>query len=1269
MFTTQNSEPTTSTNSSDFSLGKKIQHHSKQTEVKVNNLEDNIHHQISPLKGVDEHDSSAFIKRNVNVSINQDLQKTANLTQVFERDNNLSRRVHELLESDSEDVESSGIFTRLKPEGVVCATPFALSGKKSAKFNFQNTTKNSENSEADKSLFFTTLKPDGLVNLTPFVSGKKKSIKDNSDNDKFNEDTSMLFTTLKPDGLVNLTKFESNLDQNVVQLPKFSNNQTMGDSFSDNFSFYSLANAEYDELPSLKEITSDLQKNNYTGQQCCPKTKSCKNVPSNVYTHKVFDKQNNTLEENKVFYGDKCSKTQEKQIDKTSLNDKVVHNVEKIKSEKVESLQSIDCYKRPFSRTSCSSNNISDQSDSNSSYSNKENKYLCDIPPVDLNNRLSYNKISDEIKSLSKSSQSLKNNGSFSELKFTKTESNTFKDLENFLNNKHANTTNTSKVKNLKELDNDLFKFLDPLQSSINKSGLSNDSLALQVKNLLEASCSTVGFGNYQESFEKVYKDESVNLSRVLNDFENTDLWNYVKKFMPSKDPMNESWLSEEDLKNKKPVSQNILSDKKNVCSPVNPFCCSPIKSKSHYHVKKNINTYRSENNKNEFLEHLPNSITSTPISRTSKTTTSYTHANLNKGAERLSTNKVSSLSFDGYVNKKFEDYLKSEKFQSPIKFPEEIKKVNDTSPYEIISASNKNTCAISHSKYDSYKEKVYATRKDDYSCSAPEVNENKSIKDPITTGENFSKELTKNISTNSFSNDQKKVQQPNVFVSTKSKDLEEPLDLRTSNRGDKLEDNLERKTECAFGNNLYQIDKRVSPQGEATKSPSVTLTDITPLKNQVNLSVVGSKNNTKDEISDVSLKIINKNNEVSSIVETSKNPSTLSAQNFNTSQSKKLNTKYDKFIDKNISDFARKLAKVDTKFEKFQEQPQKMLPTYDEMVGNLLEDTSTIVQSSRSKEFESMAGLNHAECYISDNVSSSTLVDVETQTSKIQLIKKDNISESNFSVIPEISLDDEKESLKSLSKVTNTIQKPFKNMFSNTKSGNVHLTNQNLRQVVTSPVVKPSISSKVLENSEKLIPWMPNSLDEFQKMNSCSQVVIVKGILKIFNRYDPDIQSSRLKEQQGRHAFQTQPEIESYFAAKYLQAFTGGKQNMVTHQHKPALCNGIEVTPQLAVQQLLKKIEIQKSINNSTTSDETYTNESCNKKLHGCNEESSENVNQMYYVKLTESQVKSLMETKFNSNKNDHKLSLNIKNSLQSVVPAKRFHTSSPIKKKNKIF
>lgn len=88
-----------------------------------------------------------------------------------------------------------------------------------------------------------------------------------------------------------------------------------------------------------------------------------------------------------------------------------------------------------------------------------------------------------------------------------------------------------------------------------------------------------------------------------------------------------------------------------------------------------------------------------------------------------------------------------------------------------------------------------------------------------------------------------------------------------------------------------------------------------------------------------------------------------------------------------------------------------------------------------------------------------------------------------------------------------------------------------------------------------------------------------------MFNRYDPDIQSSRLKEQQDRHAFQTQPEIESYFAAKYLQAFTGGKQNMVTHQHKPALCNEKkcnekEVTPQQAVQQLLKKIEVQKSIN-----------------------------------------------------------------------------------------
>lgn len=96
-----------------------------------------------------------------------------------------------------------------------------------------------------------------------------------------------------------------------------------------------------------------------------------------------------------------------------------------------------------------------------------------------------------------------------------------------------------------------------------------------------------------------------------------------------------------------------------------------------------------------------------------------------------------------------------------------------------------------------------------------------------------------------------------------------------------------------------------------------------------------------------------------------------------------------------------------------------------------------------------------------------------------------------------------------------------------------------------------------------------------------CNSLVKSQSCFNLyFFRYDPDIQSSRLKEQQGRHAFQTQPEIESYFAAKYLQAFTGGKQNMVTHQHKPALCNGKEVTPQLAVQQLLKKIEIQKSIN-----------------------------------------------------------------------------------------
>lgn len=269
---------------------------------------------------------------------------------------------------------------------------------------------------------------------------------------------------------------------------------------------------------------------------------------------------------------------------------------------------------------------------------------------------------------------------------------------------------------------------------------------------------------------------------------------------------------------------------------------------------------------------------------------------------------------------------------------------------------------------------------------------------------------------------------------------------------------------------------------------------------------MVGSKNNKSDEISSVSPKIVNKEHEVSSIVEVSKNPQTLSAQESNTNQSKNLNTKYDKFIDKNISDFARKLAKVDTKFEKFQEQPQKMLPTYDEMVGNLFEETSTILQSSKSKQFESTGPLNHAECYNSDNVSSSTLVDVETQTPKFQLIKKDNISEGNFSVIPEISLNNEKETLKSLSEVTNTIQKtiqkPFKNVFSNTKSENVHLKNQILTEVVTSPVVKPSISSEILENSETIIPWMPNSLDDFQKMNSCSQVVIVKGILKIFNRF-----------------------------------------------------------------------------------------------------------------------------------------------------------------------
>ena len=523
----------------------------------------------------------------------------------------------------------------------------------------------------------------------------------------------MLFTKLKPDGLVNFTTFDSTTNQNIVKLPTFNNNLTMADSFSDNFSFHSLANVEYDDLPCLKKYSSDLKKKYLTEQQCSAQNKNCKNS-FNFNSHKVFGNQTDTLEESQICDNEKKSKSEEIHTDLCSFRNKLVSKnsfeVEKVEIKETETLQSIDRYKRPLS---CNSSNLNSKSvhfQPRSSYSNKDNTYLCD----NSDNNQTNDNILDEIKKITNPEfkQSLKNSfkkeESFSKCKPTKVEKNTLKDLENFLSNKNINKTNKSETKNLKKLDDDIFMMLDPLQNSNNKSGLSNDSLALQVKNLLEASSSTLDFENYQQCLEKVCKDDSVNLSRALNDFENTDLWNYVKKFMPSKDPMNESWLGEEDLKklNKKSLSSKIFLDENKVCSPINSFCCSPIRNKAYYNSTKNTNT-----NKVESYKQMVNSITSTPVSRTSNVTTSYTHAKSNENIERFHTNEVPSLSFNSYVNKKFEDYLKSKEFQSPIKFPDKKKDIYDMSNLLIDKHNTTQYPNRSNSEDESYEEKVRVTR------------------------------------------------------------------------------------------------------------------------------------------------------------------------------------------------------------------------------------------------------------------------------------------------------------------------------------------------------------------------------------------------------------------------------------------------------------------------------------------------------------------------------------------------------------------------------
>ena len=121
---------------------------------------------------------------------------------------------------------------------------------------------------------------------------------------------------------------------------------------------------------------------------------------------------------------------------------------------------------------------------------------------------------------------------------------------------------------------------------------------------------------------------------------------------MESKDPINESSLIGEDLekplsskKDKKSLSTKIHLDENKECPRVKSFCCSPVRNKAYPY-----NTETTDANKVKCCKQLPNSITSTPV---------------------LPASNLTKPPFGFQVHKKFEDFLKSKEFQSPITLPQ----------------------------------------------------------------------------------------------------------------------------------------------------------------------------------------------------------------------------------------------------------------------------------------------------------------------------------------------------------------------------------------------------------------------------------------------------------------------------------------------------------------------------------------------------------------------------------------------------------------------
>jgi len=1215
----QDNSPFASTTSG-ISLGQQIQQKSRQdfTYNHCGDVENNKNmyrksNNNNQIAGCGNEDRFNFLG---------DAMMCGSISNVLEKDSNLSRRVHQLLESDESFIGGDLVNTSRvnRPESYTDSPPkqtMAYNTDNSQFLSFHEllpnktsaniTTVNSallNAEEIDASRCFTALHPDKPTPAKNMEHNGRKSplLKLNlPPNDTSTVNASSIFKKLEPYEISGKTPFKSktkiHINENSYSKPPFTSlgYQCKQDDYCvekksfeiDNMTLPSVDNTEYGDLPNFIDLSSNVI-SNFGSVNSLPDEvrKQCTGlvVDDSKLNNNHFSLRRNNDSPNKTF----------KDVD--ALTEKI----------------------------------LAEHSSFNYKYSNPSpmvSQSLGREEKTSLENATE--KLIEEVGKISKVIDS---GPVFTHLTNSHV-SPKFNDNRDDFNNKFNNS-----IPNRSTVEDSTMVRLNHSQSdqaALNLShALTNDSLALQVKNLLEVE-SDESFENQKLLKEQVEPEtnKSLNLSTMLHDFENTELWGYVQKFIPSNKNEN-LYENRESFSNKNSTvhSNYFNSTRENL--PSDSLASSPNRSSAA--KKLDFNSFNNQVNSIQTkCAEKGCADRSVP-----EVTNSSKKEQLPSAEEKSKVVDSFSKDFEGYVQKTCQTYLNEQKqTYRQIQNNQSYKKDEDSSFLFGMDSLTKGKLSFDQKhnvssggthflKDENEPSKTMKSTKRQMSAEAKRIFEKvASVEDSIRKSLNRTSQIQEDLSPQRSTNSGRKMFE-NISKSSKLKQNNEFRLPQGGNRS--WNDNVDiikdaaaklKKTESSatyFVETKYRNDgAKASPTLVRISSPQA---DIKHERKRVKAQKEEKKHNISNPKSIIgehmSPEIVQESVYYShGIGDSNANTKPITVHDWSFSKVKKSETDK-RYREVTISSPAVEIHKrvphkvasntelPDAKKteEKVRSTSSKLqsLPTYEELLQrlNIDEDPN---ESSKNKERErTLKDVKISNISLENGCSKTILQtsfpqsatdgvpllkveeknshNVETQTLKAdnqsftlkQLFLATSVFEADKNKTTEAVVDavDQKKTPKKI--VARPLFEKSRLKISETaeaskKAVSMACSGTSMRSMVAQCDEQSVKTLTPFRNNNAkndcLLPWLPDSLHGFKSLDDNSQAGIVKELLALFTRSDCEQKQPLYSRQNNNH----QNDLDSFFATKYAGAYHGEnamkqtKNALSTHQAVQRLLNKIE--------------------------------------------------------------------------------------------------------------